>query len=49
MTKREQGTHISPGMDEHVNKLLKKDFHPNLTPDEVLWPKVFGGTYFHLM
>ena len=36
---------FQPGNDESLKKLIK-DFHPNLTPEEVLRAGSFGGTYF---
>jgi hypothetical protein len=36
---------FQPGSNESLQKLIK-DFHPNLTPEEVLRAGSFGGTYF---
>lgn len=47
--KRKKGSNeltFPPGTDEDVNTLLKSDFHPNVTPEEVLRAGAFGGTYF---
>jgi hypothetical protein len=36
---------FQPGSNESLQKLIK-DFHPNLTPEEILRAGSFGGTYF---
>lgn len=34
------------GEDDSIQAMLKQDFHPNRTPEEVLRAGAFGGTYY---